>query len=416
VIFLYNVVLLLLLLPVLLALLLRYGRRLKTEFFFGFAEKLGSWRLPPVQSSSPLLWIHCASLGEVRAVEPLLLQLPAYRILITTVTYAGYTYAKQRQLSDSIYFAPIDFSFVVNRVFAKVRPAALIIIETELWPGLLHAAKRFGARVIIVNGRLSGKSYPYYRALRPFWKKVLAGVDCVAARATEDAERFAGLGVLSRRITVTGNIKYDRDFQTGGITRKDAALSDDDVLWCCGSTRDGEENILLDVFVNLKEKHPSLKIILAPRHMNRVGVVRRLLEAKRVRYTLLSLGVTGPFDCLLVDRFGELQSLYAISDVTFVGGSLVNKGGQNPIEPAASGKPVLYGPHMENFRSEARILQEAGGGIQVQDAAELYERLDMLCADRQYRLRAGVLAQAAVEEQKGALERTAEIIRSIVPL
>lgn len=406
----YNLLLIILFVPALFILAIRQRKRFFSEFTFGYRERLGIWP-PHEEDGRPVMWFHCASLGEVRAVEPLLKRFTDYRILLTTVTVSGREYAEKNKLAAYLYFAPLDLDLLVARAVMPFKPKALVLVETELWPGLINAAGRAGARVVVVNARLSAHSFPFYKALSFFWQSVLAGVDRMYARSAEDAERFAAIGVPPEKITVTGNIKYDRGFAGIAAARSEYGLADSDLVWVCGSTRPGEEDILAGVFKRLKERYADLKLVIAPRHIDRVPEIAGLLKEKGIACRLRSVtGKTG-VDCMIVDTFGELQKLYALSDITFVGGSLVDKGGQNPIEPASCGKCVLFGSHMENFLTEARVLEEYGGGIRVKDEAAYAAAMERLLSDAAYRRVCGEKARAAVESQKGALERTVQKIR-----
>ena len=357
---------------------------------------------------------HCASLGEVRAVEPLIHRFKESSVVITTLTRAGRDYAIKNNVAPYVFFAPLDFSFLVRHFIHVVSPQSLLLVETEIWPGMISAAARDGLRVIIINGRLSVDSYPYYRAFRTFWRHFMLNIDYIAARSEEDAERFIRLGYPSKRVFLTGNIKYDRDFNNFGLRKEDFGFSSSDLLLVCGSTRSGEEEIIVRAWKSLQEKFPSLKLVIAPRHLNRVQAVERTLRHAGVSACRRSNGGGPGCSCLILDTFGELLKLYAIADVAFVGGSLVPKGGQNPIEPAAYNRPVVFGPSMENFRTEANILTESGGGFMVKDAPDLVTTLERLLADPSICARAGERARRAVEKQKGALSRTEEIIRSLM--
>jgi 3-deoxy-D-manno-octulosonic-acid transferase len=411
--FLYNVVLLIASVPAVLVLAVRYRKRGSAGVIAELRERFGRWQMPSASlSGKPVLWIHGASLGEVRSIEPLIAELGEYSIVLTTLTRAGYDYARSSGLGTAVFLAPLDFSRIVDRTFALLRPAALILVETELWPGLMLGARKYGCRLVIINARLSGTSFSLYRILRPFWARVLRSVDRCAARATEDAERFAQLGLPRERITVTGNIKYDRDFSVSGTTKEAAGFADTDVLWVSGSTRGGEEQIIFDTFLQLAVRFPKLKLVIAPRHVNRVAEIGRIATAKGISCALRSAPTGKPFSCLLVDTFGELMKFYSMADVVFVGGSLVPKGGQNPIEPAACGKPVVFGPFMDNFITESRVLRENGGGLSVRGADELGSVLEKLLSNAEYRKQIGEKARQAVEQQRGALARTADIIRA----
>ncbi len=356
--------------------------------------------------------MHCASLGEVKAVEPILRKLQNYSILVTTVTLSGRQYALEAKLSDYVFFVPIDFSFLVKNVFKKVRASALLLVETELWPGLIYGANTCGAKIFLVNARLSANSYPMYRTSRLFWKPVLGRIDYLLARSREDANRFSSVGFPKERVTITGNIKYDNDLEKTASTREELGFTSSDIIWVCGSTRYGENKILLNAWKELKTSYPSLKLVIAPRHLNRAKEISKILEKAGCSIAMRSNSVNQAFDCLVLDTFGELWKYYSVCDLAFVGGSLVDKGGQNPIEPAAFSKPVLFGSHMENFISEAAALLGTGGGFEVKDGADLVGKMKYLLENADYRAKAGKKAFDAVQAQKGAVAKTVEIINS----
>ena len=411
----YDIVLLLCFIPVLLLLALRSLRRKNDEFAYKLTERLGNWDVSPLKNPrKPLLWFHCASVGEVRAIEPLIKTLDEYSILLTTLTPTGNAYAIKSRSADFVYLAPIDFTFVVEKVLSAVQPRGLVLVETEFWPGLIWTAKKHGLKLFLANARLSKHSFGYYRLMKPFWKRCLANIDRIGARSPEDAERFMRLGVPASRITVTGNIKYDRSFTAPAVTRAALGFRDSDILLVAGSTRTGEEEILFDAWLELRKSHPELKIAVAPRHLHRVSKISATLDKKKVSYARFSSHPKGPVDCLLVDTFGDLQKFYAVCDIAFVGGSFVNKGGQNPIEPAAYSKPVLFGPSMHNFQTEAAVLEEMGGGFRVKDGKEFSSCISKLITGTKERLEAGKRAQEAVESQKGALARSKELLRTVL--
>jgi len=324
---------------------------------------------------------------------------------------SGWEYARRRKLADMVYYAPVDFSFVLNNIFSKLRPRGLVVVETELWPGMISSAKKNGARVLVVNARMSEHSFFLYRLGRIFWRGILGKIDFIAARSDEDAERFVRIGYPEKMTSVTGNIKYDGDFNGFSFTKEEIGFKDTDLVFAAGSTRDGEEKIVIDSWLELKNRYPHLKLLIAPRHLNRVPEIARLLEARKILYSVRSPVSREPFDCLLVNTMGELQRFYSVSDIAFVGGSLVNKGGQNPIEPAAFGKPVIFGPFMQNFKTEANILTQAGGGYTVESGKDLSPRIESFITDENLRSESGKKALSAVQSQKGSLNRTVEIIR-----
>jgi 3-deoxy-D-manno-octulosonic-acid transferase len=413
-IYLYNLILAVFFIPALLALAFRYRANLRKQYLTYLPQRFGFWDIKKntADFKKPLLWIHCASLGEVRAVEPLILKLSNYRILLTVLTFSGRTYACENKLTELIYFAPVDFSFIVRHLMKAIKPAGLVLIETELWPGMLDGARSEKVPVMVVNARLSNRSFPVYNSMRGFWSSFLKDVSAVWARSQDDGERFIRLGVNPAVMKVTGNIKYDREFSAGGFTRQQAGYSAEDIIIVAGSTRSGENELIVEAWQNIRVHHAQIKLVLAPRHIERAAAIEQYLSAQGIACGKYSQEQSA--DCLLLDTFGDLQKFYSIADISFVGGSLVEKGGQNPIEPAAFGSAVVFGPHMENFLTEADILVKAGGAMQLANNSLLSGALAKLIEDTALRKNIGAQARQAVERQKGAIERTRELIDNVI--
>ncbi len=413
-IYLYNLILAVFFIPALLALAFRYRANLRKQYLTFLPQRFGAWDTKALarDSGKPLLWVHCASLGEVRAVEPLILKLQDYRILLTVLTFSGRAYAFERKLTEHLYFAPLDFSFIVRRLMKTLKPKGLVLIETELWPGMLDGARSEHVPVMIVNARLSNRSFPIYHAMRGFWHAFLKDVSAVWARSEDDGVRFARLGVDPSRVQVTGNIKYDRVFSSGGFSRDKAGYSPEDIVIVAGSTRGGENELIAEAWQSLRAHQGKLKLILAPRHIERVRSIERHLTSHGVAYGKYSLQQTA--DCLLLDTFGDLQKFYSIADISFVGGSLVAKGGQNPIEPAAFGSAIVFGPHMDNFETEADLLVSSGAARQLENGRGLAQTLKELTEDAALRKQIGDNAKKVVEGQKGAIARTKELIDNVI--
>lgn len=415
IIFVYNLLLFIFILPALLIFALRYRRRFFKEFIYHWRERLGKVKVNGRHSDGrPLIWVHCASIGEVRAAEPLLGKLKDYRILLTVHTLSGRNYALQKNLAGYILFAPLDFTFFLNSFLKSFAPSALILVETEFWPGMILAAKRMGCKVLVVNGRLSGNSLKYYYATRAFWKKILSNIDYISARSEEDAGRFKLLGYPGGQISISGNIKYDRSETPVSLSRKDIGFGTDDIIIVAGSTRSDEEGIVVGCWQSLRKKYPRVKLVIAPRHLNRIGAVSSLLEKKGVTFSLYSQNNGAVRECVILDTFGELYNFYSLSDIAFVGGSIVDKGGQNPIEPAAYSKPVVFGPFMHNFSSEASGLLNCGGAISVSSAEELEQAFEKLVSNESLREKMGRNALKMVSSQKGAVERTLVLINNLL--
>lgn len=374
----------------------------------------------------PALWLHCASVGEVRAARPLIEALleryPGHRLLVTTMTATG---AEQVQALANRLAAepaarlehrlvPLDWPGSARRFVARVRPALAVMFETELWPNLLHACRRAGVPVAVVNGRLSPRAFARYRRIRPLMRQALDDVAWLAAKSDADAERFAALGMAPERTDVVGSLKFEMSPDVGAIevgerlrTEIEKA-SGERPIWVAGSTRDGEEAALLDAHQTLRKRYPDALLVLVPRHPQRFDAVAD--ECRAAGFALARRSrdeaVTPETAVYLGDTLGELGALYAAGDLAFVGGSLVPLGGQNVVEPASLGRAVLTGPSLENFDDVAEPLKAAGALITVADANALAEALACAFDHPAQTRRRGKAGEAVVVEQRGALERT----------
>jgi len=405
----YNFLFILLLIPFSLIILIFSGKYRK-ELFFNLPARFACFESPA--ASKKTIWVHCASLGEIRAVEPVLENLKKdYFIVLTAVTKTGFEYAQKIRKADFVSLLPLDVYPVMRKAFGKIKPVALILVETEIWVSMIYAAKRSGAKVITVNGRMSEKSFVMYNRICFFCGRFINLIDAILARNADDAKRFELLGASKENVSVTGNIKYDRDF-SAGTQRKDFGLKDEVFIFSAGSTREGEEEIIAEAYKKLSVKNPDIKFFLAPRHLVRVKKVKRILENFGIKYSLFSeLGKDKIEKFVLVDAFGKLQNIYSVSDVCYVGGSIVNKGGQNPIEPAAYAKPVLFGKNMGNFKTESEILLNYGGAFVVSNADDIASEIERFYSDRDLLNKAGQNALNAVNSQKGAVNITIQKLR-----
>ena len=406
--FLYNTLIILSILlfsPVILYKLLT-DKRYRT----GLSERLGN--IPDAvigaMSGQRPIWFHAASVGEVIASQKLLEgireRFPDRKLLVSTFTPTGNKAAKEKLKADGVIFLPLDFPWAVNRAVNKVNPSALILMETELWPNLIRKAGSLQIPVVVVNGRISDRSYGKYWFISPLLQKVFESITLFLMQSEGDAQRIITLGAEPSRVTVTGNIKFD-------LKPADKAIgfmeSWGGPVLLAGSTRTGEESPVLDVYKGLRDRYPALKLVLAPRHLDRVREVEGILKEKGlqfVRRSEVSEKIESPI--LLLDTLGELASFYKYGTIVFIGGTLIPVGGHNPLEPALYGKPVLFGPHMENFRDIAQILIDSGGGVRVNDAEELMSWIERLLADDNLCSMIGNRAEQAVMQNRGATERT----------
>ena len=426
---LYNFVLLVsaaFLLPYYLLRGLRHGKSRR-----GIRERLGYYD-PDVLAAlqaQPFVWIHAVSVGETRAALPLIKRLkkdyPDYRILLTNVTETGRAIAADNSNIDYCLFFPFDFSWAVRRVLTQLRPALILLVETEIWPNFTRQAETLGIPLMLVNGRLSDRSYPRYRRLRLLLKPLLQGFTAFCMQSQQDADRIMSLGGDAARVENTGNLKFDYehrvvDDQRLQLLRNRYGLCAENTVLVAGSTHDGEEKILLDSYRQITpriKKQPVL--VLIPRHPERRREVEATLKKSHIDYRLRSQMAAGddclrPGQVLLVDTLGEVMDLYALADLVFVGGSLVPVGGHNLLEAALLAKPVLFGPHVHNFKSISTKLMRAGAGVKVQNQQELEQQTVLLLNDSARARAMGEAGQALIVENAGATERTMRHIRKVL--
>jgi 3-deoxy-D-manno-octulosonic-acid transferase len=389
----------------------RYGLRRTLK---GLPERFGwtgDWPAPGA------LWVHAASVGEVRAAEPFLRavpgRFPGIPRLLTTTTLNGKELAIRLGVAETVRLAPIDRPGTVRRVLKRVRPRAVVLIETELWPHWLRAFAAARAPVVVVNGRVSDGAFPVYLRLRRLWKPLLSPLARVGAQSAVNASRFLQLGASPSAVVVTGNIKNDvalPDPARRAELRR-AFGAGEDPVWVAGSTHGGEEAIVALAYGDLRRAFPSLRLVAAPRHVERAGEVARLFAEAGNRTLLRSqLSAGKGWDVLVVDTVGELAEIYGLADVAFVGGSLIPRGGQNPLEPARWGVPVLHGPHMNNFREMAQVFKEKSAAIEVADGGALEDAVRELLSSPERRAALGKAARAAADGQRGALEASLALL------
>lgn len=354
------------------------------------------------------IWIHAVSVGEAMVlgafIEKMKKELPGFNIVLTTTTSAG-NYVASKNFGDkaAIFYSPFDLSFAVKRFFRIIRPEALIIVETEIWPNLMRVAKRQGVPVVIINGRVSPRSFKRYKLIKPLLKSTFKKIDLFCMQSEEDADRIIAIGAEKDKVKITGNMKFDISLEyrvQSTEYRERLGLSEKDILIVAGSTHKGEEEILLDVYKNLSKKLSNIKILIAPRHINRIPEIKKLTK-----------NVSGAF---LLDTIGQLKDFYSIADIVFIGGSLVPHGGQNPIEPAYFSKPIIFGPYMFNFSQIARILINGMAAIEIKDKKGLEEAMSLLINDPKRARAMGVFAKKSIEENRGASIKNFELIKNIM--
>jgi 3-deoxy-D-manno-octulosonic-acid transferase len=386
-----------------------------------FHERMGhlSADLNPQHQRS--IWVHAVSVGEVLAARTLLVALrqrhPGRRLLLSTTTLTGQAIARQSVGSvDGIFFAPFDFRGPVRRVLDVIRPELLVLVETELWPNLIHEAVRRGARVAVVNGRLSPRSFERYRRVRALLRHVLAEVDLFLMQSAPHAERIVALGAPPASVRVSGNLKFDA-LAAPHVTSSLAQLfRTTGPLIVAGSTVEGEEDAVLRAFQHVRAARPDARLILAPRHPERCDGVVPLVESLGLSCMRRSTLQPGAWtdEVVLLDTLGELAQLYELAAVVFVGGSLVPAGGHNILEPAVAGKTVVIGPHMQNFQEIADAFRAEDALVTVASPAELGPMLLALLQDESRCAAIGARARALVERNRGAVERSVQALMELV--
>lgn len=370
------------------------------------------------RGGSPRIWLHGASAGDLLAISPMVQRIkatfPQASIVLSTTTNTGYMMASERlaKLIDAVFYAPWDLWGVTRRAVRAFEPDLLVLEYTEIWPNLIRAAKRHGARVVLTNGRFSPTHVRQYRTFFSLVGNPLHDIDLFLMREDDEAERVLGLGAPLERVWVTGNTKFDAlapAAQTGEDVALRAALGlpASARVIIAGSTHEGEEEQLLGVFKLLLRDHPDLRLVIAPRYVDRTARVAALAEQAGLKVGLRSQENRTGGRVVILDTIGELARAYRLATLVFVGGSFTTRGGQNILEPAAQGRPVLFGPHMENFHDSVQVLV-GRGGIQVNDADHLYRVISELLARPETIASLGELAQAAVRQVSGASQRNVE--------
>jgi 3-deoxy-D-manno-octulosonic-acid transferase len=390
----------------------------------GLGERLG--RIPQrlaVQPARPVIWVHAVSVGEVLAISGLVGEITKrfsqHRVVISTTTDTGQKLARARFGAENVFYFPLDFAFAIRPYLRLLKPELIVIAETEFWPNFLRLAHAAGARIAVVNARISDRSWPGYRRFRRLLTGILQHVDLFLTQTGEDARRLEQIGAPPARVHITGNLKFDVPAATAppiiASLRASFQQANSGPVIVCGSTVEGEESLLLQAFVNVLASHPRAAMILAPRHPERFTEVAELLDNLGIRFWRRSLWSGDPISggVLLIDTIGELAALYALADVAFVGGSLVPRGGHNIIEPALHGVPIVVGNHTENFRDIVSLFQSRDA-VRVVGPAELPLAFMELISNPAERIALGRRAAETLRAQMGATQRTMQVLEKLL--
>jgi len=388
----------------------------------GFSERLGfvPQRLKNAKPGS--IWVHAVSVGEVLAVSRLITELqsawPGIAIFISTTTATGQRLARERFGEDHCFFMPLDLGFAVRAYLKALQPRMLLLAETEFWPNLLHLARKHGTAVAIVNARISDRSFPRYRRFRWFFGRVLSNVDLFLTQTAADAERLRAIGAPTERVRVSGNLKFDiRPHAAAKLAEElRAAIAKDAPVVVCGSTAEGEEEVLLQTFQQVQQQFPATVMVLAPRHPERFARVADLIASRGipcVRRSAWKPATLLGSSLFLLDSVGELASIYALADIAFVGGSLVPVGGHNILEPAQYGAAIIVGPHTFNFREIVSIFT-AGNALRIATADTFTTQLLELLQNAAERKRLGQRARELFVQHAGATGRTLQALRPLL--
>jgi 3-deoxy-D-manno-octulosonic-acid transferase len=408
-----------------------FGARMLTsdKYRIGLSQRLTFYptELQETLSQKPNIWLHAVSVGELQAARGVLSVLdeayPDANLAVSTVTNTGQSLARQLEVIDAPFYLPLDLYPLCQRTVQMVNPAALIIMETELWPNLIRAATDSGVPVFLINARLSDKSFNNYYRARVLFEPLLNRLQGIMAQSDEDARRFILLGAHQERVTSAGNVKFEVDIPDDANDERNYwralfQIEDDELLLIAGSTFDGEEVLLAQTIQTMREQGHSIRLVIAPRHVERTASIEQQLSSSKIQPVLRSKIIESepinPEAPILLDTIGELGRSYAAADIVFIGKSLCSKGGQNPIEPAAWAKPIVFGPNMQNFRDASAMLLRENGSRQVSDSRQLTAVLCELCQSAEIRNNMGENARDVVRTNRGALQRTFDAIAPIL--
>ncbi len=376
-------------------------------------------------SKVPVIWIHALSVGEVTSALPLIIGLrgryPNALLYFSTTTSTGRETARQlsKGIVDSVFFSPFDVFFTLQHFLNLIKPSLFVLVETDLWPGWLYCLKKRRIPALLVNGRFSKKSLTTYHRFRLLFRPMFDCFSLISMQNGQDAKTLQHIGIPADRITTLGNLKFDAALNDKfpaslKIRRSDLHLPQNCPLLICGSTHKGEEKILLIAFCAIKTKIPDFHLLIAPRDISRAGEIELLARGYNLSSSRRSLASEESTDILILDTLGELASCYRLADIAFIGGSLVPAGGHNPLEAATYGRPVLFGPFMDDFTEISRDLVAAGGAVVVATVDELVEQILSLLNSPQRAAVMGAAAKNLVQKNQGVVQCHLDVIEQLL--
>ncbi len=404
-------------LPLLLVVLFVPKYRIRTLRRLGFGLQHTE-----IKRNGKTIWIHALSVGEVSSALPLISglrkEMPDVKICFSSTTQAGANLAEKlfHNKVDSFIPFPLDFLPIVKRFIRVVRPDLFILVETDFWPGILSSLQQKGIPSLLVNGRISEKSMRSYMRFPFFFKPLFASFQTLSVQNEKDKENLINLGITHNQIETLGNLKYDTSLHSSFTLHQPLSftLPDHSKLFVAGSTHGGEDEVILKSYRQIKEQHPGVYLVIAPRDIQRGKKIQATAADMGLQANCRSQINAGGRDLFILDTIGELTPTYSHASCAFVGGSLVKRGGHNPIEPAVFAVPVIFGPHMDDFWEISRQLIQTGGAIKVDNGDELITTMTQLFTDDTHRLKTGKAAQAFVQSQQGVVQRHLRLIQCML--
>ncbi len=404
--------------PVLLVLILtkdKYRTRILKRLGYGLSAKLDTSR----QRGEKTVWLHALSVGEVTSAVVLIKEMraqPDLFIVVSTSTQSGSKLAEELlgDHADILLESPVDFYPAVTRYIQAIQPDVFILVETDFWPNMLFGLRRKNIPLFLVNGRISKKSIKGYRRFGFFFRALFDSFDVLSMQTDTDKKNMMKLGIDETKIRTLGNLKYDTHIPTSREKTNFIKQSDHSLVWICGSTHEGEEEIVLSTYAQLKREYHELFLIIAPRNIERAEEIKQLGHTLGLTAGLRSEKHQAQTDFFILDTIGELAAWYHQADIAFIGGSLVDEGGHNPIEAALAGVPVLFGPHMEDFEEISKSLVAAKGAFEVAGTEELTETLRTLLQSEDKRKKHGQLGLQDIQQQKGVVKRHLDMINNFL--